>query len=90
MPDVPLPYPVGSVARSLEHLGQGHALLVQLAQVGRSQARRRITAREVGDPRLVGIQARQQGSPGRAAAGGIVVLGKAQTIGRQPIEVRSL
>ena len=28
MPDVPLPYPVGSVTRRLKDLGQGHALLV--------------------------------------------------------------
>ena len=38
----------------------------------------------------MGIETRQQRRPGRAAAGGIVVLGKAQAIGRQTVQVRRL
>ena len=85
VPDVPFPHPISLVPGGLESLGQRHALLVQLTQIGRTQPVGRIPTREVRDASLMRVQARKQGGPGGTATGGIIILGKAQAIGRETI-----
>jgi len=79
--DMPFAGMVGSIAGWLEHCGQ------------ETSPRRTVASFDPGQSvptHLLGVISRQQGSPGRPAAGGVVELGEAQTVLGQTIEMGCL
>ena len=75
---------VGTIAGRLQSLRDGQAISVQITLI----LRQPIVPHHVADPGLVRIQPAQQAGPRRAAAAGIVKLGKSKTVLCQSVQVR--
>ena len=81
--DVPLARHHGAVASALQHFGDGHGVIAQVALIGASA----IIAHHVADAGLVRMQAGQQGGARWAAAGEAVHLRKARAVRGEAVEI---
>ncbi len=79
--DVPLAAHVGAVAGDAEDFGEGDRFAVERAAVAVVSA----VVGHVADARLVGVEPREEGGAGRAAAGGVVELAEADAAGGEGV-----
>ena len=85
---MPLADHVGGVAGCAQGFRKGGVVLQQMTGVGRPQSGGGLGRDKVPHPRLMGVTAGEQRSPGRTATGGGVTFLKPGAAGRDAVEVR--
>ena len=82
--DMPLAGHVAAIARRAQHLGNGHATVVQVTTIAGVTT----VVHHVADSGLVRVQPRHQAGPCRATAARVVELRETQSIGSQLVQSR--